>query len=82
LARNLAVYHLPNVRHIVGPAVGIIDGLVGKGLLNGEFRSRVAKVARARNDFVHGASVPTDRQLRPLISELDELLAALRTVGT
>jgi len=82
LARKLAQSHLPKAKHHVGPAIAIIDGLVTKGVLSGEFRSRVEKVVRARNEFVHGVSVPTDDQLLPLLSELEKLLGTLHKATT
>jgi hypothetical protein len=82
LLRQLAHSHLPKAKHMAGPALGIIDGLVAKGILNGAFRSRAETVARSRNEFVHGVSVPTDAHLRPLVSELEKLLDTLRKANS
>ena len=78
IVRRLARNHLPKVKHEHGPALGIIDGLVSKGLLTGAFRSRIEGVACARNELVHGISVPAEADLQPIMDELDRLLAILR----
>jgi hypothetical protein len=80
LVRYLGRSHLPKPKHEHGPALGIVDGLVSKGVLTGAFRSRLEKAARARNAFVHGTAVPTDAELRPLLKELDGLISILRSL--
>ncbi|MBI4522771.1 MAG: hypothetical protein HY695_03035 [Deltaproteobacteria bacterium] len=82
LVRQLGRAHLPKPKHEQGPALGVVDGLVSKGVLTGAFRSRLEKAARARNEFVHGIAVPTDAELRPLLTELDSLVSILRSMGT
>jgi hypothetical protein len=79
-ARPLAVAHLPKDKSLRTPITSIIDGLVSKRLLSGSFRSRLDKVARARNEIVHGMSVPPAEELKQLIDELGKLLAELARV--
>ena len=79
-SRRLAKSYLPKAKHAYGPALSIIDGLVAKGIVDGPFRSRVANVAKSRNEAVHGVSVPTNAQLRPVLAELDKLQAVLERV--
>jgi hypothetical protein len=72
--RALAVVHLPKEKSRWTPMTSIVDGLVCKGIFTGNFRSRLEKVARARNGIVHGISVAPAEDLRSLIAELDGLL--------
>lgn len=78
--RRLASWYLPKSKHEFGPVLNIIDGLVSKRIIDGVFRSRVDKVAKSRNAAVHGVSVPTDAELRPLLKEIDKLQADLARV--
>jgi hypothetical protein len=78
LIRQMAGYHLPKTKHRSGPVLSTVDGLIAKGVLSGPFRARADKVSEARNAFVHGISVPTDAQLKPLLAELEKLLEILK----
>ena len=80
LLRRLAKCYLPKSKHEFGPALNIIDGLVAKQIIDGPFRSRVDKIAKLRNAAVHGVSIPTDAELRPLLIEIDQLQAILERV--
>jgi hypothetical protein len=71
--RQLAKDFLPKRKHEWGPVLGIVDGLIGKHIVEAAIRGRVDRVARARNTAVNGGLVPTDAQLRPLLRELDQL---------
>lgn len=75
MLRQLAKAHLPKRKHEDGPVLSIVDGLVAKGVIAGSVRPRVEKVARARNAAVHGVSVPTAKQLAPVLKELDQIQA-------
>jgi uncharacterized protein YutE (UPF0331/DUF86 family) len=74
LLRALAKAHLPKSKHEMGSLLSIVDGLVSKGVLTGAFRSRLNRVSKARNEMVHGVAVPTEVEIRPIITELDNLL--------
>lgn len=75
--RALAVLHLPKDKSLRTPITSIIDGLVSKGMLTGTYRARLDRVARARNEIVHGMSIPPEEDLRQLIIELDQLIEEL-----
>lgn len=75
--RQLAKDYLPKRKHEWGPVLSIVDGLIAKGIIQGSFRPKVDEIAHARNAAVHGVSVPTDAQLRPLLKELDQLQSVL-----
>ena len=72
-ARELARVHLPKDKPLHVPLASIVDGLVSKKILSGDFRSRLEKVRKARNALVHGISVPPESELIELNSELDKL---------
>lgn len=76
--RSLARVHLPKPKHEMGSLLSIVDGLVSKGLITGAFRSRLNSVSKARNEMVHGVAVPTESELKPIITELDNLLAIVK----
>lgn len=80
--RQLAAVHLPKEKSLNVPLFRIVDGLVSKQLVTGAYRSRLDKVAKARNSFVHGVSVPPENQLVELIQELDLLLGELPRPST
>lgn len=71
--RKLAHKHLPKEKSLSVPLVHVVDGLVSKRVLNGAFRSRLEKVARARNAIVHGISLPPANELAEIIKELQRL---------
>ena len=60
-ARQMARFHLPKAKHIAGPALGIIDGLVAKGVLDGAFRSRVEKVADRKSTRLNSSHIQKSR---------------------
>lgn len=78
IVRQLGKSHLPKPKHEFGSLLSVMDGLVSKGLFTGPFRARLNKVANARNEFVHGISVPTESQIQPVIKELDSLLSIVK----
>jgi hypothetical protein len=80
LLRQLAKSHLPKPKHEFGSLLSVVDGLVSKGVFSGAFRSRLNSVARSRNEFVHGVSVPTETQIQPVIKELDNLLSIAKQI--
>jgi len=75
--RRLAEKHLPKQKSLGIPLVEIVDGLVSKRILDGSFRSRLEKVARARNGIVHGIALPPAKDLTNVISELVKLRSEL-----
>jgi uncharacterized protein YutE (UPF0331/DUF86 family) len=75
--RQLAEIHLPKEKPLNIPLIHIVDGLVSKQLVDGVYRSRLEKLARVRNSFVHGVSVPPETELLELIEELDRLISEL-----
>ena len=81
-ARKLAEVHLPKEKSLHVTLGQIIDGLVSKQIVGGPYRSRLEKLAKVRNSFVHGLSVPPEKELAELIQELDRLLAELPSPDT
>lgn len=79
--RALAVVHLPKEKSLRTPITSFIDGLVSKKMLTGSYRSRLDRVARTRNEIVHGMSIPPEEDLKQLISELDQLIEELPSVS-
>ncbi|HEY2934362.1 MAG TPA: hypothetical protein VGK99_21685 [Acidobacteriota bacterium] len=79
--RQLAEVHLPKEKRLNVPLAQIVDGLVSKQLVPGPYRSRLERVAKVRNSFVHGLSVPPENQISELIQELDRLIAELPKPG-
>ncbi len=75
--RELAAQCLPKKKTLATDLVHVVDGLVSKGVVNGPFRSRLAKVGRARNEIVHGIAQPEESRLKEVLDLLAELLDEL-----
>lgn len=76
-ARKLAAQVLPKSKTLSHSLMQIVDGLVAKGLVAGVYRSRLERVAQARNGIVHGVSQPEAAELQTLTKELRLLLAEM-----
>jgi hypothetical protein len=76
-ARDLAVRILPKTKTLEHSLLRIVDGLVAKSRLTGQFRSRLEKVARVRNSVVHGLAKPDPAELEVLTKELRDLTKEL-----
>lgn len=76
-ARALAAKYLSKEKTLRRPVTSIIDGLVAKNIVDGGFRSRLNRIAQARNEIVHGMSVPSAEELGPIVDELEALLKEL-----
>lgn len=72
-ARILAEMHLKKPKAMYDPLTRIVDGLVSKGVLTGDFRSRLDPVARFRNQVMHGLSTPYEDDLSRFVSEVEAL---------
>jgi len=77
--RVLAEIHLTKEKSLKVPLTQVVDGLVSKGFITGDFRSRLDRIATARNSILHGISVPPEKELATLLEELDLLINELPT---
>jgi hypothetical protein len=76
-ARKLASQVLPKTKTLSHSLMQVVDGLIAKGQVSGQYRSRLERVAQARNGIVHGAGQPEPLELHALTKELRLLLAEM-----
>jgi len=76
-ARKLAAHVLPKTKTLSHSLMQVIDGLIAKRQVSGQFRSRIEPIAQARNGIVHGAGQPDASELHALTKELRLLLAEM-----
>jgi len=72
---------LSKEKTIKGSIVSIVDGLISKGILDGQFRSKLEPIHRLRNSIVHGVSVPDDSEVRQVVRQLQDLIREVPDAG-
>lgn len=81
-ARDLADKVLPKPKTLEHSLIRVVDGLIAKGKVTGQFRSRLERVAQVRNKVVHGLATPSSDELEKLTKELRELVGDLNKAAS
>jgi len=79
--QNLAETHLRKRAPIARSAISVYDGLIAKEVAPTRVRRKLEELARVRNSVIHRATVLPVEELKRLIGDVDEILAALPKEG-
>ena len=73
--------HLKKQKTLSGSVVGVVDGLIAKGVLTGDFRRKMEPIRQLRNSIVHGMATPDEHDVSSLLSQLRDLIRQVPDAG-